>query len=73
LDEDKIEEVIDECLTTLEEHPERFTKFEIDFLESVEDKNETGHLTEVAVGRGVSQLDKLLEIHQERVTEWNTK
>ena len=72
MDEDAIEEIIEECLETLEEHPDRFTAFEVSFLESVEDANETGHLTEVPKGDGVSQLDKLMEIYTERVTDWNS-
>jgi len=60
--EEHIERMIEVCLETLEEHPERFSSWEIDFLESVEEYNEMGHLTE---GEG-GQLEKLEEIYEER-------
>lgn len=58
--EDRIEEIIEESLEALEERQDDFTAWERDFLESVEDHNEQGHLTE-------AQIEKLIEIYEDKV------
>lgn len=60
MDDGHIEERIEACLEALEEHPDRFTAWERDFLESVEEQNEQGHLSE-------GQAAKLDEIYEGKV------
>lgn len=58
--EGDIEVMIEEALEALEAHPDRFTAWERDFLESVEEQNEQGHLSSF-------QVAKLEEICEEKV------
>lgn len=53
--EARIEYMINACSFTVGRHIDRFSAWEIKFLDSVENANETGHLTD-------AQIDKLTEI-----------
>jgi hypothetical protein len=63
--EEEIETILDTLLSRLEEYPDEFNEFETRFLEDVEDVNEESHLTRVGIGGGKSQLQVLVEIHEE--------
>ena len=59
LTDDTVERYLDVCLEAVEEEPDRFSAWERDFLESAEDQNEQGFLSE-------AQVDKLLQIYEDR-------
>lgn len=55
--ETRIEYMIEACAYMVGLHIDRFNVWEIKFLDSVENTNETGHLTD-------NQIDKLTEIFE---------
>jgi hypothetical protein len=58
MDEALIESMLVDCNEALDEYPERFNKWESDFIESVSEQNETGHLT-------TTQVEKLEQIWED--------
>ena len=58
-DDEDIERMISECAVAIEERPKDFTGWEMDFIESVSDANETTHLSD-------SQVEKLEQIWEDR-------
>lgn len=60
MNETEVEEAIEAALEALEEDPDSFSAWERDFIESLEEQNEQGHLTE-------NQIAKLGEICEEKV------
>ena len=57
-DEERTEKLIEACLDKLEQDQDGFSAWERSFLESVEEQNEQGHLSE-------AQIAKLEEIAEE--------
>lgn len=57
--EDEIETMVEDCLRAVEERPDDFTGWERTFIESIEDQNQTVHLTD-------EQVEKLEQIWEER-------
>lgn len=58
--EEEICEMISDCIEALESNDEDFTDYEHDFLLSIQEQNEEGHLSE-------KQQEKLEEIWDEKV------
>jgi hypothetical protein len=56
IDEEEIERMISDLTEAVEENPGQFSKWERDFIESVEENNDGGHLSE-------RQREKLEELH----------
>lgn len=59
MDEDQIEMMLAECLELMDQEDHPFTAWEVSFIESIEDANETGHLTP-------DQVAKLEQIYEDR-------
>ena len=59
-EEERIEQMIEDCLDAIDADSDRFTAWEITFLESIEDQNYFQHMTE-------TQIQKLEEIWETKV------
>ncbi len=60
MDEGIIEKIIEELREQYEDDSEVFTQWEQEFIESIDERNSWDHLSP-------SQLDKLLQIYEERM------
>lgn len=58
--DEQIERMIEEVLEAVEEDMERFTEWEVEFVESIEEQNDLRHLTDL-------QTEKLCEIWTNKV------
>lgn len=61
-EDERIEGMVQACLEAVDAEEDRFTAWEVDFIESLEAAVEDGHLSQ-------RQVDKLAEIYAEKVQQ----